>query len=123
MGAFFDGTLVILFLLPIRMKVLLGRTFIDCEATLATVNRVAGCCLPDYFRRGRLPLLYVALTVLALLVFDCANGLPRQKWSVLAGPFGARLNCFGLNAGNASFDHHGLPPQDQEFEGAILWHK
>jgi hypothetical protein len=99
-----------------------AEALIDCEATLTTVNRVAGRCLFDDFRRRSLPLLYVALTVLALLVFDGTDGLPRQEGAILAGLFGARLDCFGLNAGKASFDHHGLPPVS-DFEAAILWHR
>jgi len=91
------------------MKILLRRAFVDGEATLATMNRVAARRLAENVIRRCQPLLYVALAVLTLLIFDCADCLPGQKSTVLAGLLSARLDCFGLNSGNASIDHSFTP--------------
>jgi len=92
-------------LLHVWMKILLGRTLIDCEAALATMDRISGRGFLDYFRRSSQPLLHVPLAVLALFVFDCANSLPGQKCAILAGRLSSGLDRFRLNACQVSFDH------------------
>ena len=107
------------------MKIFLRRALIDCEAALATMNRVSRHRFADNFGRRGEPLLYVPPAVLFFFIFYGTNSLPGQESVVLAGLFGARLDCFGLNAGKASFDHYGLPPgvrisRPQSYGTAVL---
>ena len=91
------------------MEVLLRRALVDCEAALATMNCIAGHRLADNFRGSGEPLFHMPPAILSLFVFHGANRLPGQERTVLAGLLSARLDCLGLNAGQASFDHHGYP--------------
>lgn len=101
------------------MKVLLRRAFVDSVAALTTVNRVTGRRLRRNFSRSGQPLLHVSLAILALLVFDGAYGLSGQERVIRAGLFGARLDCFRLNAGQIELGCHAYSLN--EFEAVILW--
>src|SRR5262245_61669952 len=96
----FSFTLLLTFLVfLVWMQKLLRRPLVNGEAALTPMNCIAGGGAFYDVRRGGLPLLHVPLTVLALFVFDCANGLPGQEGAVLTGLLSAGLDCFRLNAG------------------------
>lgn len=96
------------------MKIFLRRALVDSEAALATMNRISRHRFADDFRRSGQPLLHMPVTVLTLFVFDGAHGLTRQERSVLAVRLSPWLDCFGLYAARAGFDHHVYPRNDFE---------
>src|SRR5262249_4061927 len=78
----------------VRMKEFLWWPLVDRQAALTAVNRVAGGAFLNNFGRRGQPLLYVALAVLALLVFYGAHRLARQERMVLAALLSSGLDRF-----------------------------
>lgn len=87
------------------MQELLGRPFIDREASLAPVNRVTWSSLGQDFRRGGEPLLDVPAAAFTLLIFYGADRLAHDEWMMGAGLFCRGLDFFRLDVAHARFGH------------------